>query len=73
MTNSILSPSSKYPPGPHSILPNKILRDFIRDPLKILMHIAYTYGDIAHFYFGRQHVYLINNPHIYRGHFNKKQ
>ena len=26
------------------------------------MHTAYTYGDIAHFYFGRQHVYLINNP-----------
>jgi cytochrome P450 len=28
------------------------------------MDIAYTYGDIAHFKFGRQqHVYLINNPH----------
>jgi cytochrome P450 len=54
--------SSKYPPGPRSILPNKILQDFIRDPIKILMHIAYTYGDITHFYFGRQHVYLINNP-----------
>jgi cytochrome P450 len=54
--------SSKYPPGPRSILPNKILRDFIRDPIKTLMYIAYTYGDIAHFYFGRQHVYLINNP-----------
>ena len=26
------------------------------------MDIAYTYGDIAHFNFGRQHVYLINNP-----------
>jgi cytochrome P450 len=64
MTNSIFSPSSKYPPGPHSILPNKIMRDFIRDPLKILMNIAYTYGDIAHFYFGRQHVYLINNPYL---------
>lgn len=56
------SSSSKYPPGPRSILPNKILRDFIHDPIKILMDIAYTYGDIAHFNFGRQHVYLINNP-----------
>jgi cytochrome P450 len=56
------SSSSKYPPGPRSILPNRILRDFIRDPIKTLMHTAYTYGDIAHFYFGRQHVYLINNP-----------
>lgn len=27
------------------------------------MDIAYTYGDIAHFKFGTQHVYLINNPH----------
>ncbi|MDQ6722994.1 MAG: cytochrome P450 [Thermoproteota archaeon] len=44
-------------------MPNKILRDFIHDPIKILMHIAYTYGDMAHFNFGRQHVYLINNPY----------
>ena len=27
------------------------------------MGTANTYGDIAHFKFGRQHVYLINNPH----------
>jgi cytochrome P450 len=26
------------------------------------MDIAYSYGDIAHFKFGRQHVYLLNNP-----------
>ena len=26
------------------------------------MEIARTYGDIAHFKFGRQHVYLLNNP-----------
>jgi len=26
------------------------------------MDIAYRYGDIAHFKFGRQHVYLLNNP-----------
>jgi cytochrome P450 len=58
------SSSSKiqYPPGPHSILPNKLLREFIKNPIKTLMEIAYTYGDIAHFKFGRQHVYLLNNP-----------
>ena len=52
----------EYPPGPHSILPNKLLREFINNPIKTLMGIAYTYGDIAHFKFGRQHVYLLNNP-----------
>src|SRR5438093_4930989 len=57
------SSSIEYPPGPHSILHNKLLREFIRNPIKTLMDIAYTYGDIAHFNFGRQHVYLINNPH----------
>ena len=67
-SSSCSSPSSsssiKYPPGPHSILPYKLLRKFIHDPIKTLMDIAYTYGDIAHFKFGRQqHVYLINNPH----------
>ena len=47
----------------HSILPNKLLREFMHDPIKTLMDIAHTYGDIAHFKFGRQHIYLINNPH----------
>src|SRR5919202_6527609 len=57
------SSSIKYPPGPHSILTNKLLREFIHNPIKTLMNIAYTYGDIAHFKFGRQHVYLVNNPY----------
>jgi cytochrome P450 len=61
--SSSSSSSIKYPPGPHSILPHKLLRKFIHNPIKTLMDIAYTYGDIAHFKFGRQHVYLINNPH----------
>jgi cytochrome P450 len=65
MKKKIKSSSStiEYPPGPHSILPNKLLRGFIHNPIKTLMDIAYTYGDVAHFKFGRQHVYLINNPH----------
>ena len=36
------------------------------------MRTAYTYGDVSHFYFGRQHVYLVNNPAIYRGYINQK-
>jgi cytochrome P450 len=56
------SSSIKYPPGPHSIMPSRLLRQFIRNPIKTLMDIAYSYGDIAHFKFGRQHVYLFNNP-----------
>src|ERR687884_1032421 len=70
--SSSLSPSSdsdkrrnnnqSYPPGPSSIVPSKVLRQFMKDPVKLLMKIAYTYGDISHFKFGRQHVYLINNP-----------
>src|ERR687884_2186253 len=62
-TASSSSYSIEYPPGPHSILPNKLLREFINNPIKTLMDTAYTYGDISHFKFGRQHVYLINNPH----------
>src|ERR687898_1522805 len=63
-SSSSSSSSIKYPPGPHSILPHKLLRKFIHNPIKTLMDIAYTYGDIAHFKFGRQqHVYLINNPY----------
>jgi cytochrome P450 len=61
MTSS--SSTIEYPPAPQSILPNKLVREFIHNPIKTLMDIAYTYGDIAHFKFGRQHVYLINNPH----------
>lgn len=60
MTSS--SSSIERPPGPHSILPKKLLREFMHDPIKTLMKIAYTYGDITHFKFGRQHVYLFNDP-----------
>lgn len=56
------SSSIEYPPGPRSILPNKLLHQFIRNPIKTLMDIAYTYDDIAHFKLGRRrHVYLLNN------------
>lgn len=54
--------SGKYPPGPSSVLPGKLLRQFIDDPISMLTQMAQTYGEISHFKFGRQHVYLVNNP-----------
>jgi cytochrome P450 len=52
----------EYPPGPSYILPYRLLRKFLRDPLRLLMDVSHTYGDIAHFKFGRQNVYLLNHP-----------
>jgi hypothetical protein len=52
----------EYPPGPSYILPYRLLRKFLRDPLNLLIDISHTYGDIAHFKFGRQNVYLLNDP-----------
>ena len=57
MTSSVSS-SIDYPPGPHSILPNQLLRRFLHDPIKTLMEITRTYGDISHFKFGRRGAYL---------------
>jgi cytochrome P450 len=57
----------EYPPGPHSILPNKLFRQFMRDPIKTLTDIANTYGNICHFKFGRQHIYLLNNSDYIEG------
>jgi cytochrome P450 len=51
-----------YPPGPSSVLPSKLLRQFINNPIAMLMKIACRYGEISHFKIGRQHVYLVNNP-----------
>jgi cytochrome P450 len=39
----------------------------MNDPIKTLMDIAHTYGDICHFKFGRQHIYLLNNPDYIEG------
>jgi cytochrome P450 len=52
----------EYPPGPSNILPYTIGRKFLRDPLKTLIELSRTYGDISHFKFGNRHVYFINNP-----------
>jgi cytochrome P450 len=57
-----MSSKPEYPPGPKAVLPNKLLREFLHDPIKYLLNLAHTYGDICHFKFGNQHVYLLNNP-----------
>jgi cytochrome P450 len=54
--------NNNFPPGPSSILPTKILRQFIKNPLKTLTEIANEFGEISYFKMGTQHVYLINNP-----------
>jgi len=52
----------ELPPGPSYILPYRLVRKFLRDPLKLLTDVSHTYGDIAHFKFGSQNVYFLNNP-----------
>jgi len=37
-----------------------------RDPLAFLTAVARAYGDVAHFTFGPQHLYLINHPDLIR-------
>ena len=51
-----------YPPGPTSKLPLGLFINFLRDPLSVLDNISRRYGDISHFKFGKQNIYLINNP-----------
>jgi cytochrome P450 len=52
----------EFPPGPKSMIPGKMVRQFTHDPINTLTKIADEYGEISHFKLGRQHVYLINNP-----------
>ena len=51
-----------YPPGPSSRLPLNLFFNFLRDPLTVLHNLSKEYGDISHFKFGGQHIYLINHP-----------
>jgi len=51
-----------YPPGPTSKLPLGLFINFLRDPLSVLDNISQRYGDISHFKFGKQNIYLINHP-----------
>ena len=51
-----------YPPGPRSWIPGRHLRAMQRDAIGFLRRAAAEYGDITHFTFGPQHVYLVNHP-----------
>ncbi|HJT16858.1 MAG TPA: cytochrome P450 [Thermoanaerobaculia bacterium] len=55
-----------FPPGPRAWVPGASLRAMQRDPLGFLTRIAREFGDVAHFTFGPQHLYLINHPDLIR-------
>jgi cytochrome P450 len=55
-----------FPPGPRSWVPGASLRAMQRDPLSFLTRIAREFGDVAHFSFGPQHLYLVNHPDLIR-------
>lgn len=52
----------QYPPGPKSWIPGRHLRAMQRDAVGFLRRAAAEHGDISHFTFGPQHVYLVNHP-----------
>lgn len=49
-------------PGPRPWFPAASFLAFRRDPLTFFTDTARTYGDIAHFSFGPQEIYLISRP-----------
>jgi cytochrome P450 len=55
-----------FPPGPRSWVPGASLRAMQRDPLGFLTGIAREFGDVVHFTFGPQHLYLVNHPDLIR-------
>lgn len=60
-------PLMNQPPRPpRSLLPGGQLIAFRRDPLKLLTHLARTYGDVTHFRLGPQAAYLVNDPEAIR-------
>src|SRR5919199_3474829 len=65
-TNLTKSLSVNYPPGPSSRLPLNLFLAFLRDPLTVLRNVSREYGDISHFKFGKQNIYLINDPDYIR-------
>jgi cytochrome P450 len=43
-------------------MPLKLFFNFLQDPLIVLHNLSREYGDISHFKFGKNHIYLVNNP-----------
>lgn len=54
--------TTALPPGPRGFVPLREIRAFRRDLLGFLVQMANTYGDIAHFRFGLQPMYLVSHP-----------
>lgn len=54
------------PPGARRVIPGKNLFAFQRDPLKFMLDLTHTYGDISYFKMGGQAVYFINHPDLIR-------
>src|SRR5262249_44606631 len=51
-----------YPPGPRPWIPGGNLRAMQRDPIAFLTRLHREYGDVVHFKFGPQHLYLFAHP-----------
>ena len=51
-----------YPPGPKRSPLTSIVYFPGRDPLAFFSRLASRYGDLAHLYIGREHLYLVNHP-----------
>ena len=58
----------RYPPGLSLNLPFYIIRRFFNpsNPILLFQHLAQTYGRIAHYKLGWQHIVFINDPEFIR-------
>jgi cytochrome P450 len=54
------------PPGPKPGIPGINLFALRRDPIKFLMNLAETYGELVYFKLGPQPVFLLNHPDYIR-------
>jgi cytochrome P450 len=57
---------SGFPDGPTARYPFQFLVEVARNPLAMMLSIARTYGDIAHYKIGPQHIYFFNHPDLIR-------
>ncbi len=55
-----------YPPGPRRSPLSAIVYFPSRDPLAFFSNLARRYGDLAHLYLAREHLYLVSDPALVR-------
>ncbi|MEO8199798.1 MAG: cytochrome P450 [Gemmatimonadota bacterium] len=58
--------TARFPPGPPRGFPGQQLIAMRRNPLAYLPRIAREYGDLVHLRFGKQDIYLVNDPEAIR-------